>query len=43
MALSKYLGSCLEKVTMESMMIETVVALDLMMGGLYNVNGQLED
>lgn len=24
-------------------MIETVVALDLMMGGLYTVNGQLED
>lgn len=43
MALSKYLGSCLEKVTMESMMIETVVALDLMMGDLYTVNGQLED
>lgn len=33
-ALSKYLGSCLEKVTMESMMIETVVGLDLMMSGL---------
>lgn len=43
LALAKYLGSCLEKVTMESMMIETVVALDLMMGGLYSVNSQLED
>lgn len=42
-ALSKYLGSCLEKVTMESLMVETVVGLDLMMSGLQSVNSQLED
>ena len=42
-ALGKFLGSILERVTMESLKIETVCGMDLMLQHLMSTNNQIEE